>query len=190
MLEWLLKNRFLFCALNLYLSMHALVILLQVPLEGEFLKFTNCICIFTILNHWLFLSLYGRSKVCHLAFFCSWNSKRILFFCFLLCLLDVASCFLLSFFDPTPTCFCYFSVISSGICPTFHFLWHFHLCFISLWSSFLSNFYNPRQFFLMANIADCAVAAAAAALWEEFGLNQSKPAFWPNHHLTLWQFSY
>lgn len=130
-------------------------------------------CIFTIMSHWLSPSLYWRSKVCHLAFFCSWNSKRILFFCFFLCPLDVASCFLLSFFDPTPTGFCYFSLISSGICPTFHFLWHFHLCFIFLWSSFLSNFYSPCQYFLIANITSCA----AAALWDVFYLIQSKTAF-------------
>lgn len=139
------------------------------------------------MNHWLSFSLYWRSKVCHLVLFCSWNSKRILFFCFLLCLLHVASCFLLSFFDPTPTSFCYFSVISSGICPTFPFLWHFHLRFISLWSSFLSNFIILANFFLIANITNCATAAV---LWEVFCLNQSKTAFLTTLTFDTMTFSY
>lgn len=65
-------------------SINALVILFQVHLyfKEDFFAITNSMCIFTIMSNWLSFSLYWRSKVCHLAFLCSWNSKRILFFLF------------------------------------------------------------------------------------------------------------
>lgn len=93
-------------------------------------EMTKCAIIFTLRSPQLLLSPCWRSNVCHLAPFYSWNSKRILFLLFLRCGVLFPA-------DPAPPSLCCSSVISLGICPTFHTQWRF-----------LSVFHLPVKFFL------------------------------------------